>query len=393
MNPLISIIVPVYNVMDYLERCLDSIVNQTYENLEIILVDDGSTDGSADICDRYAKKDRRIVVLHEQNTGATKARKKGIAKASGAYFGFVDSDDYLEHDAFAHMMDKMMTHDVDFVLVRHTIEYENQSVRSELGVEGVYRHDAEHKKCTYYHMFPWDTENQMKMTTLLWDKLFKREIIEQYYMHVPDEIIYAEDSVCIYSCLPYVNSIYVSNTSCYHYNQQNILSVSKTLGTEHSRVADATRLYTHLYECYQKHEAKTEILEQLYRYVMRLMLLVSPMPPEKSINAYAFPYEHIMQYEKIMIYGAGKVGVSYYKQLKNIPHFDIVAVMDKNANGSPLLDITIDGIGAVQEKQYDMIVIAVDRENLAKSIVDELTTTYHVPKEKIIWKKPKHIFE
>ncbi len=394
LQPKISVIVPVYNVANYLHRCLDSIINQTYKNLEIILIDDGSTDGSADICEWYAKKDTRILILHEENTGATKARKKGIVKSSGDYIGFVDSDDWLERDAFAHMMEKMLLHKVDFVLVRHTIEYDNQSILTERSIEGVYtRYAKDKEKCTYHHMFPWDKDNKMKMTTLLWDKLFRREVIEKYYMCVPDTIIYAEDSVCIYSCLPYVNSIYVSNQYCYHYNQQNVLSVSKTLGTEHSRVADATRLYTHLYECYKTHEAKSEILEQLYIYAMKLMLLVSPMPQEKSIIAYTFPYEHIMSHKKIIIYGAGKVGISYYKQLKRISHFEIVSVIDKNTSGSQFLDTTIDSITAVQEKQYDIIVIAVDKKNLADAIVDELTTTYTVPKEKMIWEKPQHIFE
>ena len=94
-NPLVSIIVPIYKVEPYLRRCLDSIVNQTYTNLEIILVDDGSPDGCPQICDEYAAKDKRIIVIHKENGGLSSARNAGLKIASGAFISFVDSDDWV----------------------------------------------------------------------------------------------------------------------------------------------------------------------------------------------------------------------------------------------------------------------------------------------------------
>ena len=95
MTDLISIVVHVYNVAEYLHECIDSIINQTYKNIEIILVDDGSTDNSGEICDEYAKKDNRIIVVHQENKGPNSARKKGIIIAKGNYIGFVDGDDWI----------------------------------------------------------------------------------------------------------------------------------------------------------------------------------------------------------------------------------------------------------------------------------------------------------
>lgn len=99
-NPLLSIIVPVYNILEYLPRCVHSITAQTYTNLEILLVDDGSTDGTGELCDSLAKEDERIRVLHKENGGSSSARNLAIAQAKGEYFGFVDSDDYLSPDMY-----------------------------------------------------------------------------------------------------------------------------------------------------------------------------------------------------------------------------------------------------------------------------------------------------
>lgn len=115
MNPLISVIVPVYNVEDYLDRCVESIVNQTYTNLDIILVDDGSTDSSGTKCDEWAEKDKRIKVCHTANCGQASARNKGLQVAKGDLIGFVDSDDYISLEMYDSMNKKMMEYSCDIV--------------------------------------------------------------------------------------------------------------------------------------------------------------------------------------------------------------------------------------------------------------------------------------
>ena len=100
MNPKISIIVPVYNVEQYLSKCIDSILNQTFKDFELILINDGSTDKSGDICDFYKQKDKRIKVIHKNNEGVAKTRNVGIANANAEYIGFIDSDDWIENDMY-----------------------------------------------------------------------------------------------------------------------------------------------------------------------------------------------------------------------------------------------------------------------------------------------------
>ena len=114
-EPLLSVIIPVYNVEEYLGKCVDSILNQTYSNLEIILINDGSKDGSGSICDIYGQKDPRVRVIHKENGGLSSARNTGMEAAAGEYITFVDSDDWIEEDAYAHLMELMERYQVKLV--------------------------------------------------------------------------------------------------------------------------------------------------------------------------------------------------------------------------------------------------------------------------------------
>ena len=116
MRPLVSIIIPVYNVEKYLRKGLDSIINQTYKNTEIILVNDGSTDISGKICDEYATLDSRITVIHKQNGGVSSARNRGLDIATGEWVLFVDADDTLPNDALNYFAEVVSINDIDMVL-------------------------------------------------------------------------------------------------------------------------------------------------------------------------------------------------------------------------------------------------------------------------------------
>ncbi|MGX7112127.1 glycosyltransferase family 2 protein [Gemella cuniculi] len=121
----ISVIVPVYNVEQYLEKCVNSIINQTYKNLEIILVDDGSTDSSGKICEKLAEKDARIRVIHKENGGLSDARNKGIEVATSNLIGFIDSDDYIDNDMYEILLKNLMDTDADLSMCGHYDVYNN----------------------------------------------------------------------------------------------------------------------------------------------------------------------------------------------------------------------------------------------------------------------------
>lgn len=172
LDDKISIIVPVYNVEKYLEQCLDSIVAQSHKNLEIILIDDGSTDQSGNICDRYANKDNRIKVIHQPNGGAASAKNSGLRIATGNYLAFVDSDDYLESDAYEYMLGMLIKYNADViqcgfnnVYLDHVQEYVQEYVQiKEVVVFGTE---------TYLERYTLDWT-----AGLLWDKLYKRSLFD-----------------------------------------------------------------------------------------------------------------------------------------------------------------------------------------------------------------------
>ena len=118
MTAKVSVVVPIYKVEKYLDRCVQSIINQTYENLEIILVDDGSPDNCPDMCDEYAKADSRVTVVHKPNGGLPDARNAGLDVASGEFILFVDSDDWIESQTVAELIEIIEKHNVDFVTFR-----------------------------------------------------------------------------------------------------------------------------------------------------------------------------------------------------------------------------------------------------------------------------------
>lgn len=166
MNKTISVIVPVYNVASYLPQCLESILNQDYEDLQVLLIDDGSTDDSGAICDRFAAQDSRIQVIHQKNGGAAAAKNTGLRAASGKYLSFVDSDDYLEPGVYGFLVKTLEETRADAVQGAFREVYRSQREVRPLKPETLEGYD-------YLLRFPKDFS-----CALLWNKLYRREIFD-----------------------------------------------------------------------------------------------------------------------------------------------------------------------------------------------------------------------
>ena len=173
MNDLISVIVPVYNVEIYLKRCVDSIIGQTYKNLEIILVDDGSTDNSPRICDELASLDNRIKVLHKSNGGLSSARNYGLLQAKGNYLGFVDSDDYIREDMYERLLEKLIEYNADIIKSDFLNFSDDNKVLCHIGTGKVTVYDSEYALNDFIFT-SFSATKHMKST--VWDGLYKREL-------------------------------------------------------------------------------------------------------------------------------------------------------------------------------------------------------------------------
>ncbi len=384
-QPLISVIVPVYNTEKYLKKCIDSVINQTYKNLDIILVDDGSIDNSGYICDEYAKLDKRIRIIHQENKGRTSVRKSGIKIAKGEYIGFVDSDDWIELDMYEYMMKMMMLHSVEMVSVGMICEHKDYFAPEPLYKEGVYRQDLDENTYDYENFIV--NNNISFIYPSMCDKLHKRNLVEKFYLSLPDDLMIFEDGAYSYGTVPFLNSIYISNKYAYHYNRYNALSINNNLNIDY--IQDAIKFYSYLRHLYSEHKHKETLCFQLNKYL--LSNIISIMLSEKPNNIIKFIFRNIDKipaHSKVVIYGAGEVGESYLKHLIKKDHVDVVAIVDMNNYGGIIDNMVVLPITDLHALNYDFVIIANNNEVTANQIVSTLAKEYKIEKSKLIWDKP-----
>lgn len=207
MRETISVIVPVYNAVEHLERCLDSLVAQTYSDLEIILVDDGSTDGSSQLMEKFAHRDDRIRVLGQPNAGVSRARNVGLTSAKGAYVSFVDADDWLEPETYADVVAAFERQNADFVSFQYFVDQPTGSVAPRIperfhglldrvqGLEAVM-----------------ETTNRF-----LWTRVFRRELIGD--VRFPEDLHWGEDTVFVIEVARRAKASFHISEPYYHYVQ------------------------------------------------------------------------------------------------------------------------------------------------------------------------------
>ena len=215
---LISIIVPIYKVEKYLRQCIDSIINQTYSNLEIILVDDGSPDNCGKICDEYVKIDKRIKVIHKENGGLSSARNAGLDIATGDYIGFVDSDDYIDKNMYEELINSINKYNSDIAVCTFSFKnkYRNKVVNY-FNEEYLFKDKDK---------FIEAKDGKRRINPNAWTKLYKRKIFDN--IRYPEGLIY-EDSYVIYDIMNIADSVsYVPKPLYYYRERKNSVSKDKS---------------------------------------------------------------------------------------------------------------------------------------------------------------------
>ncbi len=223
MKEKISIIIPVYNLEQYITKCLDSVIKQTYTNLEILIIDNNSSDKTLEICQQYALKDSRIKVLNQPIRGASNARNLGLENATGDYIGFVDGDDYIDRNMYRLMIDKLTEFDTDFVICNAYI-----ITPKETKIRIHFNHEKVGKVLTGNDIFEYIFSN----SGVLWNTLIKRKNIEN--LKFETNIGYGEDQLFLFESLKRIQTAIILDKPLYYYLSSREGSVVFSKANEHS---------------------------------------------------------------------------------------------------------------------------------------------------------------
>lgn len=270
MGPKVSIIIPVYNTSDYLSQCLESLVGQTYRNLEIILIDDASKDSSPEICDQYAAKDSRVIVVHKQNEGASFARKAGIDLASGEYVMFVDSDDWIENDTVSQLVDSAEMNKADCVLFSYMKEFEDHSEKVYLFDRSFYMNHEDSEKYVHQRLIGPDdvglkNPSQFNILSPMWGKLYKTHVVKRGLIVSEREIGgTGEDTLFNIYALDGCKSIVYLHECLYHYRKFNHKSLTTSYKPD---LAQSLSGFYDYIEAYIAGSGKTEYSTLLYNRI------------------------------------------------------------------------------------------------------------------------------
>lgn len=220
MNPAISVIVPVYKVENYLRRCIDSILSQSFTDFELLLIDDGSPDSCGRICDEYATKDERVRVFHKPNGGVSSARNLGLENVNGEWVAFIDSDDYIKREYLLGLLQNCTINNVDFIAVNNFISKETDETSVILG-------DSMFDKLFTVYSF--------QKTCSPWGKLYRMDIIRLNNLRFNPAVHLGEDIIFVLTYLLNLNRVVLLKSDNYYYEQRTG-SLTKTLNSYESEV-------------------------------------------------------------------------------------------------------------------------------------------------------------
>lgn len=381
---MISVIIPIYNVEQYLRQCIDSVCNQAFRNLEIILVDDGSTDSSGKICDEFARKDRRIVVIHKENGGLVSARQAGMEVVSGDLIGWVDGDDWIEPDYFGRMYAAQGESGADIVTAGlfNDLGTSSQPILDNFPF-GIYSSEALLPRLLCSGQF-----FEYGLQPTLVTKLIRREILNKTQMMVDCRICVGEDAAVVYPSVLGAEKIAVTDICGYHY-RQNPKSLTHT--GRKNELESLQLLIDYLTSVFVAQKVEELMLPQLnqykkYLYSMRCMDFFN----QEILS----PYGGIPQGCQVVIYGAGILGQQIYDYLSNHNYAKVLLWVDRNAEYYQKIGMDVsppERITLLNER-FNYVLIANTRQTIAEEIRQYLLKIY-VPSIKIRWFSEKFIRE
>ena len=327
----VSIVVPIYRIETYLSHCVDSILNQTHKNIEVILVDDGSDDACPKICDEYALKDSRVRVIHKVNGGLTSARKAGINISVGEYVLYVDGDDWIEADYVEKMLEPLTKEKVDVIgNIAVFMNYDDgrQLERSTPMREGIYKSTRIIEE-VYPNYICEDRFYDTPLSTNIYLYLFRREFLLDIQGQVEDEIAMGEDMALTFRALLGAESVAVIKYPGYHYRQHPNSMLHRRDDDHFKRIEI---LYNNLKKAVRKCEDKERanaMSKKIARGIFFTLWVCAPVRFARISDKYLFPFPEVTVGSKIFVYGMGVVGRGIMEAIIAEKIFDLVGCSDQ----------------------------------------------------------------
>lgn len=357
----LSVIVPVFNKKIFLTKCLDSLAKQTYRDMEIILVDDGSTDGAGEICNQYAEMFTNFFVVHQKQSGRVKARQRGVEESSGSVLAFVDGDDWFEVNGYERLMRIMDRTEADIVAFGWSEEWPTGSrIVKNRAKPGVYQGDnleylKDHSLCESDFF-------SFGILPSLCVKLFSRNVIlKSGFLKQDGKIEYGEDAAAVTAALYQSEKVVVCTDTPYHYRQDNYTQGLKTI---HVPSISICRLYQAI-----KSEARGR---QVPLYMWFVLLLRAYGRVRNITDNRLFPYEKAKLGQRLLIYGAGGFGREVYKALAENKDYVLTGWVDRMAEQEEMKKMGVESLSVLKEREYDGLLIAILDEKLGCRIKNDL---------------------
>lgn len=383
-SKLLSVIVPIYNSQGCLERCIRSLLSQTYRELEIILVNDGSLDCSGEMCNQYAKEYENIVAVHQKKSGVNIARKKGLQYAKGKYVTFMDSDDWIETNFFEILMSLMMKENADMVTSNVIVETKEGLKKQNSAIKtGLYTKE-EINEIIFPNMIYDDVAKKPGIFAYIWGKIMIRDQLIDNIGDLDERLIYGEDGAIIFPMLAKIDKLLVIDYAGYHYIQHD---ASMTHNLSLDLFHNVKYLEKYLTTKF-KTLGKYELVETQIRYFIR-DLLYRIIKMNYNIDCGKIlcvpPYELIPKDSSLVIYGAGKAGKEFMRLLLQNHYAKVIAWVDQYFEGK-MYSYKIEKPENIKDKKYDYILIALTDEKKVCEVKDYLFSI-GIDEKKILWKE------
>lgn len=368
MNSLLTVIIPLYNQEKYIEQCLKSVISQKNIDLSIIVVNDGSTDNSAEICKRIAATSNNVHLISQENRGLAGARLTGIKATKTDYLTFVDADDFIKENAYLEALE-YMNKGVDQIFFEISRYYDDEKIKRERHIldEGVY--DRKKIKSEIFPRMIWDFErNAPGIECSQCVRIVKREHILNAYERLNGKsFYYGEDIAITYPMMRYINSLAVVGKSYYMHRQRPGDGVPPYIASQ-GYFDEILNLYSYLRKAVNSETY--DFNKQIdYLYIHSVELKKWSYGEHKYDGDYLFPFNKVPYGSKIILYAAGAVGTIYYKQITKLGYCKEILWVDQNAEhmNNPLIK-SISELDTEKAKCFDRVVIAIENSNLAKEI-------------------------